>query len=366
MQVLLIRSTLKRVSKLVTALSQHASALSSKPNDSGKPLLTSLTEAPSPLEQRAPSHLSSPSPSTFTRSTSHPVGSDGSTGSFVLLHGLPSMWVQVLIQKLVLSLYVREESLDKPHGSSSVLSQVIAEDDKVIINFDRYDLESGIDAHDLPTGESPLVDHLNETPSDISRGALVDTRKGVVKLSFEADGLSLQLDVQEKFADAVFKVATMKCSMLKKEQTSEAQSSTLSKDSRVPFLTNQWVPYISNSNGKLFSSSRSVLPEGHSKLVPPPVSSLSSQQLSTMHDSPKRQSPKRHSNFFQVKVTVPLQHSHRAVHICCDVCPFEAVAWLPALQVVVDITSSDKDNAQKVSLSVCRCSGRSRGVHGCH
>ena len=232
--------------------------------------------------------------------------------------------------------------------------QVIVDDDRVIINMDQD--EVGTDnISDSPSSQSDVC---KGVISGISRDSQVTRRETPLRLSFEAEGLSLQVDIQEKCADIVFKVAAMDSTMSRKEMhryTTPPPGTNVMDDSYVVVPSNLWMPCISNSNGKLFSSSCSVLPESLSQLIPPPASSLSlvpSQQLYTGQDLPGHHSPKRQSNFVLVKVIAPRNQIHKAVKVSCSVYPFEAVAWLPALQVVLDIVypSLKGESAQEVNF----------------
>lgn len=224
-----------------------------------------------PLESHAPSHLSSPAPSTQTHSITLPVGSDISTvSSFLLYQGLSSLWIQVIAPKLVLKLYAWDHSDSKQLHSHS-------------------------------------------------RGVLV-------KFSIEMDGVSLQADIQEKCTDVVFKLAAMEASLYQK-----SGSVTSGTPAFIP--ENQWIPRISSSSGKLFSSLSSVLPKSLSQeaAMASPTVLLPSQQ----HTSPTAQ-----SNFVLVTVKVPqgLPH-HQLLKLSCNVQPFEVCAWLPVLWYVSDIGS---------------------------
>lgn len=236
--------------------------------------------------------------------------------------------------------------------------QVIVDDDKVIINMDQDEDGTDTITESLTNGASQS-DVCEGDISGISRDSQMGGRGAPVRLSFEAEGLSLQVDIQEKCADIVFKVAAMDSTMLKKElyrDTSLPLATDIMDDPYVVVPSNLWAPCISNSNGKLFSSSCSVLPESLSQVIPPPTSSLSlvpSQQLCMGQDLPGHYSPKRQSNFVLVKVIVPRNQMNKAVKLSCSVCPFEAVAWLPALQVVLDIVSPSKGEvAQEVNLII--------------
>ncbi len=229
------------------------------------------------VDGQAPSHLSS---STLTRSTTLPAGSDVSTvSSFLIYQGLSSLWIQVIVPKLILNLYAWDHSGTKETSNKESLKSLLHE----------------------------------------KNGALV-------KLSIEIDGTSLQGDIQEKCTDIVFKLAAMESSLYQKNDSSTINHTPA-------FLpNNQWIPRIASSNGKLFSSLSSVLPEGLSQetAATSPTVLLPSQQHLT---------PSSQSNFVLVTVKVPQGLPHKVVKLSCNVRPFEVCAWLPAIQYVLDIGS---------------------------
>ncbi len=233
------------------------------------------------VDGQAPSHLSSPAQSTLTRSTTLPTGSDVSTvSSFLIYQGLSSLWIQVIIPKLVLNLYAWDHSGTKQTS-------------------DKESLKS-------------LLNEKNGT---------------LVKLSIEIDGTSLQVDIQEKCTDIVFKLAAMESSLYQKNDS-------LTNNDTTTFLPdNQWIPRITSSNGKIFSSLSSVLPESLSQetAATSPTILLPSQQ----HLSPSSSQ----SNFVLVTIKLPQGLPHKVVKLSCNVRPFEVCAWLPVLQYVLDIGS---------------------------
>ncbi len=226
------------------------------------------------VDGQAPSHLSSPAQSTLTRSTTLPAGSDVSTvSSFLIYQGLSSLWIQVIVPKLVLNLYAWDHSGTKQASDKESLFGTL------------------------------------------------------VKLSIEIDGTSLQVDIQEKCTDIVFKLAAMESSLYQKND------SLTINDTSTFLPDNQWIPRITSSNGKLFSSLSSVLPEGLSQetAATSPTILLPSQQ----HLSPSSSQ----SNFVLVTIKLPQGLPHKVIKLSCNVRPFEVCAWLPVLQYVLDVGS---------------------------
>ena len=256
---------------LVNALSHFFATSDTEVDDKESP-------SGSLVNSHAPSHLSSPAPSTHTHSTTLPAGSDISTvSSFLLYQGVSSLWIQVIAPKLVLKLYAWD------HRKCKQLSN-----------------------EHIPSSENNRV---------------------LVKFSIEVDGMSVQADIQEKCTDVVFKMATMEASLYQK-------SGSMANGTLAFLPENQWIPRIASSNGKLFSSVSSVLPKGLSQeaaMASPTVLLPSSQQLT---------SSTAQSNFVLATVKVPqgLVH-HQLLKFSCNVQPFEMCAWLPVLSYVSDIGS---------------------------
>ena len=297
-----------QVSELVVALSRSAT-----PTDTADEGAESPPE--SVLEGHAPSHLSSPAPSTITRSTTLPAGSDVSTvSSFLVYQGLSSLWLQVLFPKLILNLYTQDESF----GTTTPTRTPGSCDQQTAAELSHDNFTVGESYHD---------------------GYMAKTEEGgtLVKFSIEVDGTSLQVDIQEKCTDIVFKLAAMESTLYRRSTVTD------SPDQHTQLLLpgNQWIPCLSSSNGKLFSSFCSVLPE-----------SLSHEGLSLTTSDPsgpvmedrflpgqKHLSPTVQSSFVLVTVKIPHQQPSHPVKLSCNVQPFEVCAWLPVLGCVSDIAN---------------------------
>ena len=293
-----------RVSELVTSLSRSATPTGTADEGAESP-------PESVVEGHAPSHLSSPAPSTITHSTTLPAGSDVSTvSSFLVYQGLSSLWLQVLFPKLILNLYTRDENFGTttPTSTPGSCDQQTAAEDNLTVGERHHD------------GDAKLEEG----------GSLV-------KFSIEVDGTSLQVDIQEKCTDIVFKLTAMEATLYRRSPLTDS----LEHHTQLLVPGNQWIPCLTSSNGKLFSSFCSVLPE-----------SLSHEGLSLTASAPsgpvmedrflpgqKHLSPTVQSSFVLVTVKIPHQQPHHPVKLSCNVQPFEVCAWLPVLGCVSDIAS---------------------------
>jgi len=224
----------------------------------------------------APSHHSSPTYSTVTPSTL-PVSSESTTTSLVVYPGLSSLWIQVLVSKLAFHIYLKEpkEAWLKREVSSSVNSSYA----------------------------TPMTSPTSVSNAD---GISVSSQGNVItKLSLEIDSASLQVDIQEKCMNIVFKVAIAEGSYLKWEQ-------------------GVWMPCLSSE--KLFSSRRSAIPDDLSQVVADFVPAITVQiPTSPFHQSPTKQ----HRNFIFLDVKIPFDQPHKSSKIHLSMLPFEVVAWLP-------------------------------------
>lgn len=223
-----------------------------------------------------PSHHSSPTYSTVTPSTL-PVSSESTATSLVVYPGLSSLWIQVLISKLAFHIYLKEpkEAWSKGEVSSSVSSSYA----------------------------TPMTSPTSVSDAD---GHSVSSQGNVLtKLSLEVDSASLQVDIQEKCMNVVFKVAIAEGSYLKWKQ-------------------GVWVPCLSSE--KFFSSSRSAIPDDLSQVVAEFVPAITVQiPTSPFHQSPTKQ----HRNFIFLDVKIPFDQPHKSPKIHLNMLPFEVVAWLP-------------------------------------
>ena len=267
--------------------------------------------------------LSSPAHSTVTPPT-HPVGSEVSTvSSSLVFQGFSTLWVQLLVSKLVLNIYNRQ----KPASSF------------------------GSSEYSTPF-TSPSAADKKTSSSDQLDGSLSSSGgTEAINVSFEVDGISLQVDIQERCTDMIFKMASMECSYLKKHSSSDDPSTKVS-----------WLPYLSHSNGKLFSTSSSSLPEELSRITDPLSHPLVPFEQAAAMSSPQHPfSPKLQPNFVQLKVKLPHLQLLRTTRLSLSVKPFELVAWLPVLEAVIEVFSAagairsngSEHKDTKVQCNVC-------------
>ena len=330
------------VSMVTRPLPSTSSSTSLEVDDSG--IVSSLRQGEPPS-----SILSSPAHSTVTPPTL-PAGSEVSTmSSSLVFQGFSSLWVQLLVSKLVINMYNQQlASSTVPLSKSSKYSTPYT--------------SPSVAAKDISSSVKP-GDGLS---SSRAAGEGSDT----IKVSLEVDGISLQVDIQERCTDMIFKMASMECSYLKK----------CCKE----LSTASWLPYLSNSNGKLFSTSSSSLPEelsrmtdplSHPPLVPFEQAAVISSSSPQHHHHPF--SPKLQPNFVQLKVKLPSSQLLRTKKLSFSVKPFEVVAWLPVLDTVMEIVSAavsvggdgrrteHKDARVHVSVSLCVCESCTMNASTC-
>lgn len=248
---------------------------------------------------------SMPSPSNATP-TLHTGSSEVSTAlSSNLYQGLSCLWLQFIVSKFILNIYGRDET------------------------------DSGT----------------NPSKTRTKRRGSADGRCCPVRISLEVESSSLQLDVQEKCTDYIFKVSSVECSLCKLTTTSPSGDSSLSPH-------DHWVPYLENSNGKLFSSTSSNLPE---EVLQSTTSSLvvsqfqaSGGEKSEIVFSPSHRplSAKFQPVFLYLKGHVPCRSQvSKRLGVELNVCAFEAVVWLPVWSVLLGVCKLGRsgDGSQQVS-----------------
>ena len=274
-------------------------------------------------EPSAVSVVSSPAHSTVTPPTLPPESEVSTVSSSLVFQGFSSLWIQLLISKLIVNVYNRQMSSTAAaaHDKSSKCTTPITSPAAP----DR-------DAHQLNGGPS------------LSNEALE-----MVNISLEADGISLQVDIQERCTDLIFKMALMECSYLKKKSCQDDKDIS-------------WRPYLSNSNGKLFSTVSSSLPEELSRMTDPLSHQLVPCEQVMSSDgpsgvgyllSPQHQlSPKLQPNFIQLKLKLPQSQPLKTVKLSLSVKPFEVVAWLPVLDTMLEIFSAAATTKQTGDVKV--------------
>ena len=146
--------------------SASSQPVSIETDDSG--IIVSTRQEPS-----APSIMSSPVPSTVTPPTL-PAGSEVSTvSSSLVFQGFSTLWIQLLVSKLILNVYSRQ--------TASKLQQ------EGPIKY-----SAPFTSPAAASGEAKM-DELASKPSSDSSGT-----SNTVQVSLEADGVSLQVDMQER------------------------------------------------------------------------------------------------------------------------------------------------------------------------
>lgn len=231
---------------------------------------------------RTPYEQEKATPSPTNATPTLPTASEFSTASSSTLYqGLSSLWLQLLISRLTLRLYGQDElgAASPAHGG--------AQD-----------------------------------------GGCGSVRCAPIRMSIEVESVSVQLDIQERCTDVIFKVSSMECALSKFETKSP------------PPGRGQWVPYLDNSNGKLFSTSSSNL---SAEVL---QATASGQQNSDVLVSPSYHStlssaaPKFQPSFLYMKGHLP--HGNRVtkpVKVEVSVCAFEAVLWLPMFTFVQSVVA---------------------------
>lgn len=211
-----------------------------------------------------------PSPTNATPTTLPTASEISTVSSSILYQGLSSLWLQLAISKITLHLY--------GHGELSTHR-----------------------AHDEGCGSVGCAP---------------------VRISIEAENVSMQVDVQERCTDVIFKTTSMECDFSKLNPESP------------PTGQGQWVPYMENSNGKLFSTSGSNLSDEVLQATLPGQQILFSPPCRDIPSS----APKFQPSFLYVKALFPHRGKGskmtKVVKVEISVRGFEAVIWLPVLDLV--------------------------------
>lgn len=264
-------------------------------------------------ELYAPSILSSPAHSNVTPPTLPAESEISTVSSSLVFQGFSTLWIQLLISKLTVNIYSQQTTSIVPgSGPSNYVTP--------------FTSPSGVDKE-----ASQLGGDNQSSSNEVSEK---------INVSLEADGISLQVDIQERCTDVITKMASIECSYFKK----------LCEDSTV-----KWVPYLSNSSGRLFSTTSSSLPEELSRFTDPlshplaPFEQVENPLGSASYLlSPKHQpSPKLQPNFVQFKVKLPRFQPLKTTKLSLSVKPFEVVAWLPVLGSLSEIISAAVSGSQE-------------------
>lgn len=148
----------------------------------------------------------------------------------------------------------------------------------------------------------------------------------------------MQVDVQEYCSDIIFKVSAM-----------EGDLCTLTPLDAHSHSNSKWVPYLGNSNGKLFSSLKSNFPDEVLHSTSPGLS-LGRFRAS---GAVSHLSPRLHSSFLYLKGHWPRKGQLlllKRPKVELDVRPFEAVVWLPLLGLIHSVLPPSRNMEQQVCV----------------
>lgn len=296
-------SRISDVTSILTSLPSKLHAASSE--DLG--ISHSKTSMRQELVTTAPPVHATPSPPSTL-----PTASEASTASSSKLYqGVSSLWLQLLISKITFHLYGQSES-EKLETESGVFSRSTT---------------SSIPA------SSPTVE----------REGSWDKDRPPLRFSLEVESVSLQVDVQERCTDFIFKLSSV-----------ESDLQSLSRKDTPP--GGHWVPYLEKSKGKLFSSTTSNLSDDILQSTAPAFSTnqfqASSAHTSDLIFSPVHLKSPKIPNFVYLKGFVPHGGQlHKRIKMELNLRPFEVVLWLPIFRLVFSIFASKEkstDNSQRV------------------
>lgn len=304
MQVGLLNNTISTISAQVTQLASLHIPPNMDRQESGMNLSNTQNDA-----------IPSPTNATPTITTLPAVSEVSTASSSTLYQGLSSLWVQLIVSRFILHLYGRDETAARP-------------------NCPRR----------------------TQTEGHVSDG----DRCTPIRISLEVESVSTQVDVQEKCTDCILKVSSVDCSFCKLVPSSSSPSASQSPGTyrNAPsFEHHNWVPYLENSNGKLFSSTGSNLSDKVLQLTAPGLL-MSQLQASGEETVDIVYSPSQHRvgstfqpSFLYVKGHLPRGRSHvttatKRVKVEVGVSAFEAVVWVPAFRFVLSLLASEKKTSK--------------------
>lgn len=283
-----------------------------------------------------------PSPTNATPTTL-PLASEVSTASSYIYQGLSSLWLQLLLSKFTLNLYGQDERGGAGRGR-------------------------GLGCE----GCSPI------------------------RVSLGVESVSMQLDVQERCSDVIFKVSSMECEFSKLSSCQPPAESLppghptkyLSPgpptESPPPGRGHCWVPYFDGSNGKFFSTTRSNLSDEFLQSTAPftigqMLGRSPGQQGSEFISSSSSSSPtfgtrpKFQPSFLYLKGHLPRgdgaeggTRTSRTCKVELNVCSFEAVVWVPVWRLVQSVTGGGRGWGGGGGRGGGRESKPLHQVKGCH
>ena len=241
--------------------------------------------APSSRSSRSPAH------STITTATivTLPAPSSTTSSSLLTYHTFPTLWIQGILSKISLSIIAElprknkrrlksEEKLDERASSANSfvtprtsLTDVFVEGKPVSSEITpvQNQVQSGQThsqaCHEARGGTGSLASHdggesercRNSESSEEGSNRV----KELGKLVLEIDGVSVQLDIQEKRSDLILKVAAVDANLYREDSSTTSGKKTVEggRDVRI------WRPLLSSE--KIFTSKGSALPESLSSVL---------------------------------------------------------------------------------------------------
>ena len=298
---------------MVSAISEKVSAFTSPSSSTINGEDSGISSSRTPLGLDP----ATPSPTNATPST-HPTVSEISTSSSNFYQGLSFLWLQVLISKFVLNIY----------GRDNQQKQEVRQEIKV---------KTG-----QKVGDATFIDPVTSTSTRSQINVCDSLDKSLpqpVRLSLEVENMSMQIDVQERCTDFVFKISSIECDMC-------------SFMDNFPF-PGQWVPHLGESNGKLFSSTTSNFPDdvlqliatasGFSSVRQPRTPGNTSDFMSSMTQNQNQ----FQSSFVYLKGSLPRKYQlMKRLKVDVNVQPFEVVVWLPVFDLFRSVLVSEGKSAE--------------------
>ena len=267
-----------------------------------------------------PSLLSSPAHSTVTTATvttlpAHTSHSTTSASSLITHHSFSALWIQAIITKITLTLFARLPKLPPQNhnqnergrsstaqgfsvsSSTGFYATPLTSPTECAYTRDTATATSGpLFGEGVTQGEGPAengaqgggnfatmankgIQENKQKPfrsgsvppaTDVGQtgtnnrsasNSCFKTRTELVKFALDIDGVSVQLDVQEKCTDLVLKVSSVDASLYRKQGEGKKSSSGVAQDSG----GGGWGPYLPSET--ILSSKGSALPESLSQLL---------------------------------------------------------------------------------------------------
>ena len=326
------------------------------------------SEDPLPTPHRHPSHLSSPALSTITTATittlpTHTsLGNASSTSSLYTNHGFSTLWIQAIVSKATLTIYAPLPPNPRPTTTSSSVERYSVSAQSKTSSTGSYmtPLTSptveivGPITYPLPTG---LQTEGSTARKDGGRDRdFTEEESQMAKFSIEVDGVSVQFDVQEKCTDLIVKVLAVGAN-LHRRNCGHFASTGGKGGGRSGGV---WIPYLSSE--KILSSKGTALPAELSEILihsssagkdilysTCEVYALMLGSFNTAIHLPQGHTVSSDSfrNFITLELNIPRQSVHRAAGLKLKIQSFEAVVWLPVVDMVSSVLGSLQLSRQK-------------------